>query len=324
MLRLIFSLGIITVGILFGYILQRLDRNGLMKLPLPIDALRTLLQKIALLFLGPIAIAGAMWMIQFTSVKLAVLPFLGALALIAGGIFALLASRILKTIPRKTGSLFCCGSFTNLGSIGALICFVFLGEHGFALVPIYKLFEEIIYYAIGFPIARSFSGIATESGGFKRIFSLVRDPFIICSLSGIATGILLNTSGVKRPEVFTVINSILVPLTTFILLVSIGLSLRISRVKNYVRESISVAVIKFLLVPILVTTVAYIFGLQNIDGGLPLKVVIILSSMPVAFNSLIPPSIYNLDLDLANSCWIITTAMLVVVLPVLLRIVSSF
>jgi predicted permease len=51
-------------------------------------------------------------------------------------------------------------------------------------------------------------------------------------------------------------------------------------------------------------------------GGLPLKVVIILSAMPVAFNALIPPSIYELDLDLANSCWFFTTPLLIVVLPV--------
>ncbi|HQL90727.1 MAG TPA: hypothetical protein PLQ15_09005 [Syntrophales bacterium] len=49
---------------------------------------------------------------------------------------------------------------------------------------------------------------------------------------------------------------------------------------------------------------------------------LILSSMPVAFNALIPPSIYDLDLDLANSCWFVTTALLVFVLPALLVIIQ--
>jgi hypothetical protein len=48
----------------------------------------------------------------------------------------------------------------------------------------------------------------------------------------------------------------------------------------------------------------------------------ILSSMPVAFNALIPPSIYDLDLDLANACWFFTTSALIVVLPVLLVLIS--
>jgi predicted permease len=55
---------------------------------------------------------------------------------------------------------------------------------------------------------------------------------------------------------------------------------------------------------------------------LPLKVVIILSSMPVAFNALIPPSIYDLDLDLANSCWFFTTALLIIILPLLLIVLT--
>jgi hypothetical protein len=44
--------------------------------------------------------------------------------------------------------------------------------------------------------------------------------------------------------------------------------------------------------------------------------------MPVAFNALIPPSLYDLDLDLANSCWFFTTAMLVVELPMLLMVIN--
>jgi len=324
MTRLIFSLGIITFGIVLGYVIQRLDRKGLITLPLPIDEFRKFLQKAALVYLTPFVIASAIWMVKLGSLRLLALPFLGALALGSGGFFALIAARALKLPPRKTGALFGCGSFTNLGSIGALVCFVFLGERGFALVPIYKLFEEVIYYGVGFPIARSYSGAAPDKGFIKRIVSLFSDPLVPCILSGIIAGFALNLSGVRRPEIFAVVNSILVPFTTLLLLVSIGLSLRLGRVKNYVRESSVAAAIKFVLVPVLVTAVAYLLGFQKIDNGMPLKVVIIMSSMPVAFNALLPPSLYDLDIDLANSCWLVTTSLLVVVLPILLFIISSF
>ena len=45
--------------------------------------------------------------------------------------------------------------------------------------------------------------------------------------------------------------------------------------------------------------------------------VAILASMPVAMNALIPPSLFDLDLDLANACWVFTTLALIVVLPIL-------
>ena len=74
--------------------------------------------------------------------------------------------------------------------------------------------------------------------------------------------------------------------------------------------------------PIQFKLLAYLLGFGNIENGLPLKVVIILSSMPVAFSALIPPSIYDLDLDLANSCWFFTTALLIIILPLLLIILN--
>ena len=57
------------------------------------------------------------------------------------------------------------------------------------------------------------------------------------------------------------------------------------------------------------------------SSRIPLIVVIILSSMPVASTALIPPSIYDLDIDLANLCWFITTALLAVVMPSLLFVI---
>lgn len=62
---------------------------------------------------------------------------------------------------------------------------------------------------------------------------------------------------------------------------------------------------------------------RSLQDGLVLRVVIILSAMPSAFNSLIPPQIFNLDTDMANSCWLFCTGMLIIVVPVLF-IVQGF
>jgi predicted permease len=153
---------------------------------------------------------------------------------------------------------------------------------------------------------------------------LLRDPFILTALASILIGGLLNVSGVERPAFYGALNRVLVPLGTVMLLASIGLAMRFRRVRDYLKESAAIAVVKFALVPMLATAAAVSMGLGTIEGGLPLKVVLILSSMPVAFNALIPPSIYDLDLDLANSCWFFTTALLIAVLPIQLWVVSSF
>jgi predicted permease len=319
-----YSFSLIVFGVALGYALQVLSQRGMLKLPLPLDALRKLLQKIALLCVLPITVLGAIWIVSIRAVAIAAMPFIGLSAILLGGLLAWVAAKVLKLEPRKTGALIPCGSFTNIGSIGALICFIFLGEEGFALVPIYKIFEEFSYYAIGFPIAKFYSDVdrATDRP-LDRLTRLARDPFILVALSSILIGALLNVSGVPRPSFFRTINAIFIPVGTTLLLVSIGLAMKFRSVRNYLRECLAVATIKFLLVPLTISTSALAIGYGAIDGGLPWKVVVILSSMPVAFNALIPPSIYDLDLELANSCWFFTTAMLIVVLPVLLLIVGA-
>ena len=318
----IYSFGIILFGLSLGYMTQILVRRERIRLPIDIDALRILLQRIALLVVNPIAVVGAIWVISLKNATLIALPFVGLFALLAGGGIALVIARMFKLTPQKTGSMYVCGAFTNIGSIGALVCFVFLGEKGFALVLIYKLFEELSYYAIGFPIAKYYSSSTKEERIRDNLKNLTRDPFILVALSSIIIGGLLNFSGVDRPEFYATIIAVFVPLMSIILLASIGLALRFRRVRDYLRECVALSIIKFIFIPILATSLAYMMGYAKIDQALPLKVVMILSCMPVAFTALIPPSIYDLDLDLANSCWLFTTALLVIVLPILLVLIK--
>jgi predicted permease len=322
MSKLIVSFAIILFGLLVGYGIQVLVNRNAITLPVPIDQLRKLLQKTALLFVNPVAIVGALWVVNVESLRLAALPFNGLFAILAGGALALAAAKMLRLEPRKTGAMYGCGSFTNIGSIGALICFIFLGEQGFALVPIYKIFEELSYYSIGFPIAKYYSRSQEKERVLDRIKSLGKDPFILVALSSILLGGALNWSGIQRPEFLRSVVSIFVPLMTVFLLSSIGLALKFRRVREYLRECLAVSIIKFFFVPLLASSLAYVLGFGKLDHGLPLKVVIILSSMPVAFIALIPPSIYDLDLDLANSCWFFTTALLIIILPLLLIVLS--
>ena len=137
---------------------------------------------------------------------------------------------LLQLPPKKTGSLFCCGSFTNIGSIGALVCYVFLGEPGFALVPIYKIFEELSYYSTGFPIAKYYSGSSLAEGRWDRVKGLARDPLIIVSVSSLLLGGALNLGGFERPAIYGTVNAVFIPLQAFMLLVSVGLALRFRRV----------------------------------------------------------------------------------------------
>jgi len=321
--NLLVSLSIIFFGLIAGYMIQKLEERRIIQLPISLEMLRKLLQKIGLLFFMPVSFIGALWIVQIKNTKIAALPFLGIFALFIGGVLGFIAAKLLRLGRKETGSVLTCASFSNIGSIGGLVCYIFFGEKGYALVPIYKLFEQLIYFAIGFPIAKIFStNIIIKEKLTSRIRQVATDVFVIVALASVVIGILLNLSGIKRPIFYENINAISIPAGTITLLMSIGLAMKFGKVKKYLKESLMIFIIKFVLVPIVVSVFAFFLGYGRISEGLPLKVVIILSSMPVAFSALIPISIYDLDLDLANSCWLTTTLGLIIILPVLYYIVN--
>ena len=313
--KLLFSLALIVTGLVVGYLWQRWAKRKGPSHEAAIPGIRKLLQKIGLLFFMPVSFVAAVWVVSFADMRVAFLPVIGAGALLLGGFLGLAIATIMKKDGPRKGALFCCGSFTNIGSIGALVAFVFLGEIGFGLVALYKMFEEIVYYTIGFPIARYYSGAKNEARLWQRVTEISRDIFVRAAFGAFIGGLALNLSGIPRPDFFETLNSFFVPCGTFILLVSIGLGMRFSSVGNYLVEGLQVCLIKFAVIPCIAVAAAFALGFGDINDGLPLKVVLIASSMPVAFTALVAASIYDLDLDLANSCWLITTGSLVVVLP---------
>ena len=321
-INIIISLGYIFFGLVCGYILQQLVEGRIIQIPISLERLRKLLQKIGLLFFVPVSFIGALWITKMDNIKIIALPFLGVFALLLGGILGFVSAKLLKLNRKDTGSMFICGSFTNIGSIGGLLCYMFLGEKGFAFFPIYKLFEQVIYYAVGFPIAKNFSNeIVKKENILLQLKKVFTDIFVLVTLTSITIGTFLNISGIERPEFYKTINAVFIPGGTVTLLISIGLAIKFKKVKNYIKECIAISMIKFILMPIIISSIAILLGYGIFAGGLPLKVAIILSSMPVAFTAMVPVSLYDLNLDLANSCWLVTTMGLFIVVPLLSYII---
>src|SRR5690554_48603 len=316
--KVLYTLGIIAVGLVTGYSYQILVNKRVLRARRSIADLTKLLQKIAILILNPIATMGAIWVVDLRHPEIIALPFVGGAALFFGGILAFFYAILRKLSPQQTGAFIVCGAFTNMGAIGALICYTFLGEPGFALVPFYKLFEAFLNYGIGFPLAKSFSDHrGAEESGLSKIKNVVMDPFVLVTLVSIVFGFALNLSGFLRPKFYSTFNAFIIPVISLLLLFSIGLSMEFKKMRRYLRLGLSMAAIKFICVPPLAVGLGALLGLGRFYMGIPLKVVLILSAMPTGFTALVPPTIYDLDLDLANTCWFMTTVSLVWVAPVL-------
>ncbi|MBD3171526.1 hypothetical protein GF326_03550 [Candidatus Bathyarchaeota archaeon] len=322
-LNILYSLSLIASGLLIGYLYRNRVPHGLSQTPEEINRLRRKLQATALLFVNPIAFGGAIWGLDLNDLRVITLPFLGAFAILLGGVLAYIASELLDLNRKQKGVFVTCGSFTNIGSIGSLVTYILLGEAAVALMPFYKLFETFIYYGIGFPYAKSTSDSLSEDVSIRdRVFAVLTDRFVLVAMSSMIFGLGLNLRGINRPGFYPAFNSVLIPLGTLLLLSSIGMAMRFGKMREYLREAGVLLFIKFVAVPGSVYLLGSYLGLGDVDGGLPLKVSVILASMPVAFTAMVPPTLYDLDLDLANTMWFVTTSSLMFVVPSLWLLLS--
>ncbi|MDQ0256600.1 putative permease [Evansella vedderi] len=317
----IFALTIIVIGLLFGRGLRVLLDKGTIPSPKKMHQILKGCTMAALLGVNPLIILGAFWYVQLDDIRLTLIPILGGLTLILGGAFALWAAKLYKLNRGQTGSMFASGTFTNLGSFGALFCFVFLGEESLVFVAMFRLFEDLLYYTVAFPIAQSYGEKKEPVKPQSRFKKIITNPFIMITFSCILIGGLLNLSAWERPAVYGDLNSLLVPLFTILLVVPTGFNMRITAVKGFLKESFTISAIKFVVVPVIIVLLAVLFNLHEIHDGMVLKVLILLAAMPPGFTSLVPPQLFKLDMDLANSSWLINTVMLIFVLPILYFIV---
>ncbi|BHH82025.1 AEC family transporter [Desulforhopalus sp. 52FAK] len=322
--RLFISLILIVAGVCCGYIFQQLVNRDIIQLTFGLPSLQKKIQQIIFVALNPLAIVGATWVAKLDDLELIILPFLCLTALGLGGILAYALSRVFSMDNRQTGAYIGSGTFTNIGALGALFCYMFLGEAGFALVPIYKLFEEFTYFAYVFPLVKSFSPSVTQdkTSFLKRLQLVFRDIFVIMTLTSIGLGLLLNLTEVTRPMYYASLNSVLIPVIVFMLLFSIGLGMRFSSIMTNIRPALAISAVKALLIPATIAAIGIAFGLHTINEGIPFKVVLILSAMPVGLLSVVPPTLYDLDSDLANSCWLVSSSFLIIEIPLLLYIIS--
>lgn len=306
------------MGLVVGQFVKHIVHDKNSRTVSSVDHYMKMVQMLALVLINPIINMGAFWIVPLSDIKIIVLPILCVFALTLGGALGIFYSKVVfKHEPKQTGSMFVSGSFTNIGNFGGLICYAFFGEISYGFVSMYVLLELISYYLIGYPIAKSFSDTDGKKRNLRHYLSLLKDPVILSNVISIIIGISLNFSDIVRPAGYKVTNEFLIPFSSLLLVITVGYRMKIRSISKYKMECIAIASAKFIIIPICITFAAYLLGLGEIENGLPLKVVLVLSSMPPAFNSLIPPQLYNLDKDLANSSWIFSTGCLVFVIPAL-------
>lgn len=279
-------------------------------LPSYIVVIRGVAVTIALRICIPLAILLSIWQLQILNLQAIVLPVIGASVFLSGFLISFVLSKLFKMAPIQHASYAPAAGYINIGAIGALVLMVFIGESALALLPLFKLFEELIYYGVLFPYAAKFSPNKQLQ---RRVWW--RDSILIATSSAVVIGLLLNVSGVARPDAMNSLTGVLVPIGTLCLMISVGLSFRIGSALKYWKVALALACAKQFFLPLFAFALVFITRQVNAYDGLLIQVSVLLAMMPVALTVMLPSVLYDLDHDLANACWMMSSLLFLCMLP---------
>jgi predicted permease len=226
----------------------------------------------------------------------------------------------LKLDQRSRLTLILAGSLSNMGYTGgAFVCYALFGTTGLAMANIYPVFWISTVYLIFFPLLK-IQELRTKDSDAKFRFGQILDlRFLV--LPAVIAAVVLNLTGVKSPAFiakFHIID-ILVYIASCLSFFAIGLQVKLSRLKNYINLYFPLAVIKFILTPVVALLIIWLLALtgQNLTGPVQ-KVIIVLAVTPSAVLMVTMSNVFDLDGPLASALWIVTTATFaIIVVPVL-------
>lgn len=307
---ILFIFVVILLGFLTGQTLARFAPNK-------IDLIRNMAVFVAIRVSIPLSVLLALWQLDTKSWSLMWLPLIGLVFLLSGFALGWLIAIIFKLPDIQKAVVAPAGSFTNIGAVGALVVFVLLGESGFALLPLFKLFEEVVYFGLLFPYAAKFSPLRHLS---ERKWW--HDPILKIMFGALTIGLILNVAGIERPIWLSSITSVLVPIGSFSLMISIGLAFKFRSVFKHWRLAVILAATRQILLPLLVFCFIVLIGQANLYDGLLLQFSVLMAAMPIGFLAILPASLYKLDQNLANACWLSSLIVFLAVLPFLASLSS--
>ncbi|HQG32892.1 MAG TPA: AEC family transporter [Deltaproteobacteria bacterium] len=266
--------------------------------------------RLNLIFIEPCIALWSIWGLDLSR-DLAFLPLSGlflALAGMAAGWSVLTAMPLER---RSRASFLISSSIANHGfTMGAFICYLFLGERGLGLAFIFLSYFLIFVFTVIFPYADSVSSrhSGRRSTVWQYLFDLQNMP-----LFAILLALVLKAIHIPRPSILFPMDA-LMAVSISIYYFSMGMSFTTSEIFSSLKPNVALFAIKFVAVPAaMVCILAFVSLDPKVEG-----VIRIQSFMPAAIYSVIASVLFDLDTKLSSDLFVINTvAFLIFVLPLL-------
>lgn len=266
-----------------------------------------------LMFLEPVIVLWAIWGLELTA-DMAVLPLAGLILVLLGFFAGKLIMPVLKLEGMSKPTYLISSSLANHGfTMGGFICYLFMGERGLGLAAIFLAYFMFYTYLVIFTYSARVSG--KETGLFftlknlKNLFINTRNMPLYAAFIGIS----INIGGIARPEFYFPFDYLLMA-SVALYYFTLGINFFFKSLFPIQKEHITLAVSKFILVPLLAGLLLVITGIS----GEIRDIIIIQSFMPAAIYSVVASVLFNLDIRLASSLFFVNTIVFIIlVLPFL-------
>lgn len=261
----------------------------------------------------------SIWIAEL-KIELIWLPIFGITMQIIPGIVASFRAKKKYELPIEQGSYLISAMLSNRGVVGSLSVFILFGELGYAYARLVMMFETLIVFMFCYPLAQYFyqkqNGENQNNLSLKAIiFNKNQFPVL-----GVLCGLLLNFSGVSRPNLFGDIFQAIVHISAWFSLVPVGYSINFGEMKKFKNDMWGLGVIKFILTPLFI----FIFARMVFSDPIVLKTTVILAFAPTAINAVVVAKVNKLNIHLAMASFIILTSVyLVLVYPMILIFINT-
>ncbi len=238
-------------------------------------------------------------------------------ALIAWVVFAVsavlswLVCRGLHLSRPTAGGFILAASLGNTGYIGYPISLAVLGDEGLVRAIFYDVFGTVAALLLVALFIAQRMGDSSESG-----INPLREALAFPAVLALAAALLLRP--VTIPSLvgnwLDALASLVVPL----IMISVGLSLRASAVREHVRPLVALSVLRLIVAPV----VAIALGAAVLDDPAVLRLVVLESSMPAMMLTLVVGMRFKLDTDFIAAAILVTTLTSVLTIPLMQALIG--
>lgn len=232
---------------------------------------------------------------SFATVKISLedylLPVIGLMLNLLLLAIAFFASRSLNMDRARRGAFLLGCSTLNIGIIGLPFIELFFNAEGVTTASLLDIGNSLYVFSIAFMVASRFNPSRRERYLGSSVKGFLTQPYIL----SIILGLTANLCGLKLPESFGFLTSIVSFTNIVVMLIAVGAFIRFPS-KNIAKHILVATAVKIPIGGLAGLTLASLFGL-NLKAS---TVTVMVALLPPAFMTIAHASAENLDLEFAT------------------------